>query len=121
MIKEFYRLRWVFFLAAVAVLIGLIRFKYRNYNWEEPPVMVTQITPTQYPTPTSAPQIEVVYPLIGLLPYKGKDFVVDSYSAPLTLSVVTSGNIKTVTKEVYKWMLKNKVATESHKLVFSIK
>ncbi len=120
MIKEIYRLRLIIILALIAVGMGLIRFRYRNYQWEEPQV-VMQITPTTIPSPTSAPQAEVVYPLIDILPYKGNNFVVDRYSAPLTLNVVTTGNIKTVTKEVYKWMLQNKVATESHKLVFSDK
>lgn len=121
MIREIYRLRLIILLAFIAVLMALIRFKYRNYNWAEVQISTTQISPTQMPSPTSEPKIEVVYPLIELLPYKGKGFVVDSYSAPLTLNVVTSGNIKTITKEIYKWMIKNKVATESHKLIFSEK
>lgn len=119
MIKELYRLRLVMFLAFVAVLMGLTRWKYRDYQWQEPQVVV-QITPTEIPTPipSQLAQMEVIYPMIGLLPYEGKGFTVDSYSAPLTLNVVTSGNIKTITKEVYKWMEENKVATESHKLIF---
>jgi len=121
MIKELYRLRLIIFLAFIAVLMGLTRWKYRNYQWPEEQTVVASISPTVMPSPTSEPKMEVVYPLWEQLPYKGKTFVVDSYSAPLTLNVVTSGNIKTVTKEIYKWMLENKVATESHKLVFSAK
>lgn len=107
-------------LAFIAVLMGLTRWKYRNYDWSQLQSTV-EITPTVYPTPTSAPQIEEVYPLINVIPYKGKNFTVDSYSAPYTLNIITNGNIKTVTKEVYKWMIENKVATESHKLIFSNK
>jgi len=59
--------------------------------------------------------------LYNLLPFKGKDFVVDSYLTPFVLNVITAGNIKTVTKDIYVWMEKNKVATESHKLIFSDK
>ncbi|MFA7301739.1 MAG: hypothetical protein WC069_05490 [Candidatus Shapirobacteria bacterium] len=117
MIKELYRLRLVIFLAFIAVLMGLTRFRYRNYQWVEPQIE-TMITPTVMPTPTEKPQEEAVYPLINSLPYTGKGFVVESYEAPLTLNIVTDGNIKNITKEVFKWMLENKVATESHKLVF---
>jgi len=128
MIREIYRLRLVIFLAVIAMLMAMIRFRYRNYQWPEvqtmtPTPTMVQITPTPTASQlggqaTSAPQTEAIYPLVELLPYKGTGFIVDSYSAPLTLNVVTSGNIKTVTKEVYKWMIKNKVATESHKLIF---
>ena len=117
MIKELYRLRLIIFLAFIALLMGLTRFKYRNYQWEEPKIAI-QISPTQAITPTSAPKIEVVYPLYSLLPYKGKDFLIDSYSEPLTLNVITAGNIKTITKEINKWLILNNIATESHKLIF---
>jgi len=127
MIKEIYRLRLVIILAIIAVFMGMVRFRYRNYDWSQLQATV-QITPTPtatqsggQATPTTTPVIEEVYPLIDSLPYKGKDFTVDSYSAPYTLNIITSGNIKTVTKEVYKWMVENKVATESHKLIFSNK
>ncbi len=121
MIKELYRLRLVIILAFVAVLMGLTRLKYKNYQWPE---IQQTIIPTPIivePSVTSAPQNEEIYPLIDSLPYQGKNFVVDSYDGPLTLNVVTTGNIKMVTKEIYKWMEENKVATESHKLIFSDK
>jgi len=120
MIKEIYRLRLIILLAIVAVLMATIRFKYRNYSWPEPQSEI-QISPTQAPTPTSEPTAEEIYPLYDLLPFKGKGFVVDSYLAPFALNVITTGNIKDVTKEIYKWMVLNKVATESHKLIFSDK
>ncbi|OIP86889.1 hypothetical protein CO009_03975 [Candidatus Shapirobacteria bacterium CG_4_8_14_3_um_filter_35_11] len=120
MIKELYRLRLIILLAFVAVLMGLTRWKYKNYQWPEAEVAI-QISPTSMPTPTSKPTNEELYPLYNLLPFKGKDFVVDSYLTPFVLNVITAGNIKTVTKDIYKWMIENKVATESHKLIFSDK
>jgi hypothetical protein len=120
MIKEIYRLRLVLILAVVAVLMGITRWKYRNYQWPEVQNIVS-IIPTMAPTPTSGPTQEELYPLYNLLPFKGKDFVVDSYLTPFVLNVVTTGNIKIVTKDIYKWMIENKVATESHKLIFSDK
>lgn len=120
MIKELYRLRLVILLAFVAVLMGLTRWKYKNYQWNEVQTVI-QMSPTQMPTPTSEPTQEELYPLYNLLPFKGKGFVVDSYLTPFVLNVITTGNIKTVTKDIYKWMEKNKVATESHKLIFSDK
>lgn len=120
MIKEIYKLRVVIILAIVAMWMATVRFKYRNYQWQEPQVAI-QISPTTAPTPTKAPTQEELYPLYNFLPYTGKDFKVDSYLAPFTLNVITGGNIKNITKDIYGWMIKNKVATESHKLIFSDK
>lgn len=125
MIKEIYKLRVVIILAIVAVLMAATRFKYRNYQWPTPTASqlgeqtAGQASPTIVPTPTVIK--EEVYPLYDLLPYKGSNFIVNSYVAPYTLSVVTSGNIKAITKEVNAWMIKNKVATESHNLIFTEK
>ena len=118
MIKEIYKLRVVIILAIVAVLMGATRFKYRNYQWPEVQP-IAEISPTSMPSPTPTLVKEEVYPLYTLLPYKGSNFTVNSYVAPYTLSVVTSGNIKAITKEVNAWMIKNKVATESHNLIFT--
>lgn len=120
MIKEIYKLRVVIILAIVAVLMAATRFKYRNYQWPETQP-IAQVSPTTMPSPTPTVAKEIVYPLYDLLPYKGSNFIVNSYVAPYTLSVVTSGNIKAITKEVNAWMIKNKIATESHNLIFTEK
>jgi hypothetical protein len=97
----------------IAVSMGITKIKYRNVNWDE---VANRLTPTVMPT--SAPQINKDYPLWELLPYKGKDFVVDRYIVERELAVKTNADKKIVSQEVYKWLLENKVATESHKLVF---
>ena len=123
MINEIYKLRVVIILAIVAVLMAATRFKYRNYQWPTPTASQSggQVAPTLAPSPIPTVIKEEVYPLYDLLPYKGKNYTVNSYVAPYTLSVVTSGNIKLITKEINKWMIKNKVATESHNLIFTEK
>lgn len=101
-------------LIIIAVSMGITKIRYRNVEWE---VVGGLVTPTAIPT--SAPQIDKDYPLWTLLPYTGNDFVIDRYSEPLVLAVKTkSVNRKVITQEVYKWLLENNVATESHKLVF---
>lgn len=101
-------------LVLIAVGLGMTKMRYRNIDWSS-----LEITPTIAPSPTSAPLSDVNYPLWKLLPYSGKDFVVDRYTKPLVLAIKTSNtNKKMVTEEIYQWMLNNKVATESHKLVF---
>lgn len=94
--------------------MGVIKIKYRNVDWNKGD---SPITPTV--VPTSAPQINKDYPMWELLPYTGKDFVVDRYIEPNTLAVKTNNvNKKIVTQEIYLWLLENKVATESQKLIF---
>lgn len=111
--KELQRYWLIGLLVLTALGMALIKIRYRNVDWSN-----LNITPTTAPSPTSAPQINANYPLWKLLPYSGKDFIVDRYTEALTLAIKTNSNKKMVTEEVYKWMLENKVATESHKLVF---
>jgi len=101
-------------LIIIAVWMGITKIRYRNVDWGDASQL---ITPTVMPT--SAPQINEDYPLWELLPYAGNDFTVDRYTGPLVLAIKTNNlNKKIVTEEVYGWLLENKVATESHKLVF---
>ncbi|MFA6007277.1 MAG: hypothetical protein WC784_01355 [Candidatus Shapirobacteria bacterium] len=107
----------IIILVVVAIWMGITKIRYRNVDWSQ---LNTTIISTV--SPTSAPQNDVNYPLWKLLPYTGKDFVVDRYTQPLTLAIkIKSVDKKIVTEEVYQWMLDNKVATESHKLVFEEK
>lgn len=114
MIKNLKRYWLVGLLVIIALLMGITKIRYRNVNWDE---VYRAVTPTV--VPTSAPQIDNDYPLWRLLPYTGKDFVVDRYTEPGVLAVKTKlVNKKIITKEIYKWISENKVATESHKLIF---
>ena len=104
-------------LVIIAIVLGITKIRYRNVDWE---AVSGLITPTVMPT--SAPQINKDYPLWELLPYNGKDFVVDHYMEMNVLAVKTENvNQKEVEKEVYDWLLQNNVATESYKLVFEKK
>jgi hypothetical protein len=114
MMKNFHKYWLVGLLVIIAVSMGVTKIRYRNVDWEK---IYPPITPTA--TPTSVPQINVDYPLWELLPYTGTDFVVDRYTEPGVLAIKTKMlNKKIITQEVYEWLLENKVATESHKLVF---
>jgi len=100
-------------LVIIAVYMGVTKIRYRNVDWES---LYITITPTIMPT--RAPQMNADYPLWELLPYTGKDFVVDRYIKEKEMAIKTNADKKMVTQEVYKWLLENKVATESHKLIF---
>jgi len=101
-------------LVIVAVSMGITKIRYRNVDWEP---IYNQSIPTV--TPTSAPQIDKDYPLWELLPYEGKNYTVDRYSEPGILVVKTLVlDKKIMTEEIYNWIMENKVATESHKLIF---
>jgi hypothetical protein len=98
-------------------LMGAVRWSYRNYPWEKVEV---EVPSAPLLTPTSAPTIDADYPLWKLLPYQGIGFVVDRYVEPLTLTVTVKGvDKKIVEKEIVKWFKENKVATDSHKLIFN--
>jgi len=99
----------------IAVLMGITKLKYKNVNWEELEPM-----PTIVPSPTSAPQINTNYPLWEFIPYSGNGFKIDHYAEPLVLTIKIDDEIneEMVIEEIYYWMRENKVATESHKLVF---
>lgn len=111
--KKIQRYWLVGLLALIAILMGITKIRYRNVDWS---LSETLISPTI--KPTSAPQKNASYPLWELLPYTGKDFIVSRYAEPLVLTIKTNADKKIVSEEVYKWMLENKVATESHKLIF---
>ncbi len=112
--KDLKRYWLVGLLALIAISMGITKIRYRNVDWD---MVSGLITPTIIPT--SAPQINKDYPLWDLLPYTGKDFVIDRYTEPGVLAVKTKLlNKKIITQEIYNWMLENKVATESHKLIF---
>lgn len=113
--KEFInRYGLVTLLVLIAITMAITKIKYRDTNWEN---TSGTITPTIMPIKGS--QNNDNYPLWELLPYTGKDFVVDRYADIKTL-VIKTNNVKQnlVREEVYKWIKENKVATESHKLVF---
>ncbi|PIU73564.1 hypothetical protein COS78_01740 [Candidatus Shapirobacteria bacterium CG06_land_8_20_14_3_00_40_12] len=114
---KIYKYRLIIILLIMVGLMGAVRWSYRNYPWEKAEVEVL-LTPIL--TPTSAPAVDPDYPLWKLLPYSGKGFVVDRYIEPLTLAVTIKGiDKKIVEKEIVKWLQENKVATDSHKLIFN--
>lgn len=114
-LKFLFKYRLIIILVVIAVLMGMTKLKYRNVNWEE-----LEPTPTAVPSPTSAPQINTNYPLWEFIPYSGNGFKIDHYAEPLVLVIKTDKDIdeEVVTEEIYKWMRENKIATESHKLIF---
>jgi len=101
-------------LVVIAISMGIVKIRYRNVTWEN---AYPSITPTA--APTSAPEINLDYPLWELLPYAGNGFIIDRYSEPQVLIIKTKSiNRKAITEEINRWLLENKIATESYKLIF---
>lgn len=119
----------IWILLLIVVVMGVVKFTYKSET--EPRVTVG--TPTVIPTPSVAIEEATIsavptqryernyddYPLWAKLPYYGKGFVVDRYTAPLTLAVKTKGLSKTIVKKaVEKWLGENGIDPATHKLIF---
>ena len=113
----------IILLSFVAVGMGIIKIVYKEGSNQ---TKIESITPTptasqlgEQATPTIDSSFDKNYPLWRLLPFSGEGFTVEKYVSPLTLSVGLSGaNKKTVIKELEKLFEENKIATDSHKLVW---
>lgn len=103
----------VIILILMALFLTFKKIQYREVVWPEAET-IKRVTIS----PTSGPRIEDEYPLWKLLPYQGEAFVIERYIDRNTLAISTKLNQKKVTEEVYKWLIENKEATESYKLVF---
>ncbi|MEL7666362.1 MAG: hypothetical protein AAGU06_02955 [Candidatus Shapirobacteria bacterium] len=116
--KEMFKYPLVLALAILVGLMTITKIRYKNVVWPE------EVKPSIYISPTSepsvAPRINEEYPLWELLPYEGKNFIVERYTSPGVLSVKIDKGVdkKKIDEEIYKWMEENKVATESQKIEY---
>lgn len=116
--KEIFKYPLVLALAILVGLMTITKIRYKNVVWPE------EVKPSIYISPTSepsvAPRINEEYPLWELLPYEGKNFIIERYTSPGVLSVkINKGaDEKKISEEIYKWIEENKVATESQKLEY---
>ncbi len=128
MIKEIYRLRVIFFLALIVVVLSVVKVKYgwKNNNTEtytptvENVIPTVTIEPTKTATEPAVLQVnEEKYPLWDRLPYPGNGFVVRRYSAPKVLYVTLDGtSTPSATKEINVWLSGFGELGEGHKLEF---
>lgn len=126
MIKEIYRLRVIFILALVVVVLSVLKISYGWKTGENPPLPTIVITPiiTAIPTETAtAPAIlevdETKYPLWDRLPYPGDGFVVKKYVSAKVLLVELDGvSTSSATKAVNVWLKSFGDAGKGHKLEF---
>lgn len=113
--KEIFKYRLIILLLIIATAMGVVKFKYRNVKWEQ-----KEVLQTSSPSPTISPQINIEYPLWEKLPFKRDDYVVERYTEPNTLLIKLGEEMEKekIKEEIYNWMRENKVATESHRLIF---
>ncbi|MEI8068159.1 MAG: hypothetical protein WCG91_04440 [Candidatus Shapirobacteria bacterium] len=136
----FFLKRNLLFVFLVVLVVVLIIFKVISGNDKTNTTEISnKITPTltkinsdlnqtlktKYPTieekdPTDVNLIDISpdYPLKYLLPYTTKDFIVEEYSAPMTLKVkVLIPSIDQAQQEVNNWIIKNGLEAEKHHLI----
>jgi len=113
--KRFYEYPLIVLMIVLVIAMSVLKWQYKDVVWEE-----TKPSLTMLPSPTTAPQINVEYPLWEKLPYKGIDYIVERYTEPNTLLIKTVEGVdkEMINEEIYNWMRENKVATESHRLIF---
>lgn len=114
-VKTLYKYRLIIILAVIAGSMALIKWQYKDRVWVE-----RAITFSPTPIPTIAPHVNDSYPLWEFIPYLGNGFKIDHYEEAGVLVVKINEEVDEieVQEEVYNWMRENKVATESHKLIF---
>jgi len=103
----------VIILIIIALSLGIIKLIFGYRDRGEVTNLITMIPPT--PTPV----VDSNYQLWEQLPYSGKGFTIDRYLGPKQLAIKVKGiDKKIVEKKVIEWLVEQKVATESYKLVF---
>jgi hypothetical protein len=95
----------------LVIVLGMaavrIRYGYRGEESQKSEVKSQngkQLTvPTMAVTPTIDPRKD--YPLIDKLPYYGKGFVVEKYTAPMTLRMILNGaTLTNASRDVSVWI-----------------
>ena len=146
--KEIIKKYWLVIVILLVAVIGLVALfvggpKANTQNQQPTPTV--QELPTQAPTappaaakgygpnpPGSANQIDQQkqqleqnqkdYPLAALLPYRTDLFTVDHYRSPLKLVVIVKKveDEKEAQMEIENWLVKNRLAPDSHQIIWSI-
>lgn len=116
--KEIKKYQVIVVLIVIIILMIGLKIKYGVVTYSEDTSGLITPTTRELPTPTEK-ILDPDYPLLDLLPYPGRGFIVDRYTAPLTLVVKIKGLDRTlVIKEIDEWFEGLGVATESHKIRF---
>jgi len=114
------------YLILIIMIMTVVKVKYGvdeespKSKVQSPKVEITVVptvtVPTIEVTPTINPNDD--YPLWRELPYVGKGFTVDKYTAPMTLEMtLTTATESAAVKEVTTWLNTFKEVTRRHKLI----
>lgn len=123
--KKNYTLIWV--LLMIVIVMSVIKLTYKP-DLSQTLLPLPATIPTEIPTPTLGgptptirfEQSDADYPLWRLLPYSGKGFIVDRYTAPNTLAVIAKGIDKTIIKKaVETWIGQNGIDPTTQKLIIN--
>lgn len=103
-------------LILVILIMAVVKIRYGNKDSEQ--LTVNSEQKERKITPTVIPNND--YPLEKELPYYGKGFVVEKYTAPKTLKMILNGATETeASNEVTKWINSFGEAIGVHKIVIS--
>lgn len=91
------------------MLILKVRYGFRDEKSNNDQITNKELTPTLS---------EKDFPLEKYLPYSGKGFTVDKYTAPMTLQMtITTATKQQASKEVTAWINSFKEVTGQHKII----
>lgn len=117
--KQSWLEKYQLFVYLIIIIVGLSLVKAK-YGYKEEKIQNLNVKsqneekPTETVTPT--PTINQ-YPLQSKLPYYGKGFVVEKYTAPMTLKMVLNGaSESTAVKAVTVWLNSFGEAIGQHKI-----
>jgi hypothetical protein len=122
MMEKLYRYQIFVYLILIILILTVVKIKYGNRSQisDIRPQVLPTAAPTQIPTPEATPTINPndEYPLWRELPYSGKGFRVDKYTAPMTLQVTIGTTPQPVAvKELTTWLNSFKEITKQHKII----
>lgn len=103
------------------MIMATVKWKYGvNEKGLKSKVESLKVEPTIMPTAEATPTINPSddYPLWRELPYTGKGFTVDKYTAPMTLQMtLTTATQSAAVKEVTVWLNSFKEVIKQHKII----
>ena len=103
----------VIIMSLILLLMVWSKIKWGNQSTNSNNIPTISTTPTQ-----ELSKVDDEYELWNKLPYRGKGFTIEKYIDKKTLQISIKGIDKKIAEnEIYEWLNKNNVATESYKLI----
>ncbi len=115
----------IIYLVLVIMIMAVIKVKYgateeNSKDKTQSPLITPTVEELKPTSPAATPTIDPKddYPLWRLLPYSGEGFVVDKYTAPMTLEMtITTATSQDASKAVKEWINSFPEIKRQHKII----